>query len=292
MANITRKRTGELLRILFGVLKDNPEGIKAKEAIEQVKSKTTLSEYEEGTYSNGGSRFDKILRFATIDCVKSGWLIKQKGIWTITEDGIEAYDSLTDPDKFYKKAVHLYRKWKSNHKAQTSQDIDDEEDKETSITFEQAEELAWSEISDHLQNMNPYEFQYLVADLLKALGYHSAWVAPPGKDGGVDIVAYNDPLGATMPRLKVQVKRTKDKISVDGLRSFLAVLGDDDVGIFVCTGGFTKDAQKEARTQEKRKITLIDLQLLFDLWTEHYNQLEEAAKRRLPLRPIYFLAPE
>ena len=45
--------------------------------------------------------------------------------------------------------------------------------------------------------MPPYQFQDLVAALLRAMGYHVAWVAPPGKDGGTDIVAYTDPLGAT-----------------------------------------------------------------------------------------------
>jgi restriction system protein len=49
----------------------------------------------------------------------------------------------------------------------------------------------------------------------------------------------------------------------------MALLGDDDVGLFVCTGGFTKDASTAARTQEKRRITLIGLETLFDLWVEH-----------------------
>lgn len=59
----------------------------------------------------------------------------------------------------------------------------------------------------------------------------------------------------------------------------MAVLGDDDVGLFVCTGGFTKDAKPEARTQQKRRVTLIGLERLFDLWVEHYKSLSEAASR-------------
>lgn len=81
-------------------------------------------------------------------------------------------------------------------------------------------------------------------------------------------------------------------MSVEGLRSFLAVLGDDDVGLFVSVGGFTRDAEAEARTQEKRKVTLADAQKLFDLWVEHYDRLSDEARRRLPIKPIYFLAPE
>jgi len=81
-------------------------------------------------------------------------------------------------------------------------------------------------------------------------------------------------------------------VPVEGLRSFMAVLGDDDVGIFVNLAGVTRDAEIEARTQEKRRITLIDQERLVDLWIEHYDNLEESARRRLPLTPIFFLSPE
>lgn len=102
--------------------------------------------------------------------------------------------------------------------------------------------------------MPPYEFQNMVGDLLKAMGYHVAWIAPPGKDGGLDLLAWSDPLGTKTPRIKVQVKRRTDNVSVSELRSFMAVLGEDDVGLFVTAGDFTRDAESEARTQEKRKI--------------------------------------
>jgi restriction system protein len=141
--------------------------------------------------------------------------------------------------------------------------------------------------------MPPYDFQNLVAALLKAMGYHVLWVAPPGPDRGIDMIAHTDPLGTTSPRIKVQVKRQPGtKMSVDAIRSFMAVLGDQDVGIFISAGGFTSDAEREARSQEKRRLTLIDLNRLVDLWTEHFLQLDDADRQRLPLKPIYFLAPQ
>jgi restriction system protein len=127
--------------------------------------------------------------------------------------------------------------------------------------------------------------------MLAKLSYHVSWVSPPGKDGGLDVLAWPDALGTRPPRIKVQVKRQQVAVSVDGLRSFMALLGDGDVGLFVCTGGFTKDAETEARTQEKRRVTLIGLDKLFDLWVEHYDKLTDQARRRLPLRPIQFLSP-
>nr|WP_245879349.1 restriction endonuclease [Xanthomonas pisi] len=124
-------------------------------------------------------------------------------------------------------------------------------------------------------------------------GLHVAWVAPPGKDGGTDIIAYNDPLGTRPPRIKVQVKRNANspRIDVTGLRSFMAVLGDGDVGLFVALSGFTKDADYEAR-QSHRRISLIDARRLVELWTTHYGQLDDVARVRLPLKPVWFLAGE
>ncbi len=215
-----------------------------------------------------------------------------------------AFEKFTGPEAFYREAVRLYHVWKDSQPDGGDGDEGESEtptddagagagngERAVSESFEEAEEAAWAGIERFLQNMPPYELQELVADLLRATGYHVAWVAPPGKDGGVDVLAFTDPLGTRPPRVKVQVKRRADKVDVDGLRSFMAVLGDEDVGLFVNTGGFTRDAQEEARTQEKRRIALVDLEKLFELWVEHYEKLGDAARRRMPLKPVYFMAP-
>ena len=242
MAEITIQRTGELLRILFSILMTNPEGVKAKEALEEVKRRVELTEYEKGEYASGSQRVDKIIRFATIDTVKAGWLIKGKGIWTLTEEGIKAYHDIKNPEHFYRKAQKLYREWrKATNKPIKAIDEGIEEESPT-ITYEVAEEQAWNEIETYLKSMPPYDFQNLVAYLLEAMDYHVSWIAPPGKDGGIDIIAWNDPLGTKPPRIKVQVKREQSSTNVSALRSFMALLGDDDVRLFVSTGGFTRDA--------------------------------------------------
>ncbi|MEO5617209.1 MAG: restriction endonuclease [Candidatus Eisenbacteria bacterium] len=124
------------------------------------------------------------------------------------------------------------------------------------------------------------------------MGYFVEWVSPPGPDRGIDIVAHADPLGVRGPRIKAQVKRRADKIAADGVRGFMALLGDSDVGLFVSTGGFTRDAEDEARRQEKRRIMLVDLKRLIKLWAEHYDRIEQKERRLLPLRPVYCLAPD
>ena len=293
MADITRRRTGEFLRIVFDLLWNKPEGLPAKEILDAIPNSIKLSEYEKGFFPStpNSPRFEKIVRFATIDLVKAGWLVKGKGRWYLTEEGHQAYKKYTDPEDFYKEAVRLYHEWKLTRPQKEGLVTDEKEVQKISLTVEEAEEKAWEQIEKFLQNIPPYDFQELVADLLRAMGYHVSWVAPPGKDQGIDIIAYTDPLGASVPRIKVQVKHRDNPTSVEGLRAFMSVLGTDDLGLFVSSGGFTSDAKEEARTQERRKVTLLDLENLFDLWVEHYDKLTQEARQRFPLKPIHFLAP-
>lgn len=299
MPEITIQRTGTHIRKLFDILLAHPDGIQAAEALNKLASKVDMTPYEAGLYESTGSRrFEKIVRFATVDCVKAGWLLKAKGVWSITEAGKKAMVAYSDSEAFYREAIRLYRAWRQN--SESAQSVENLEDlssadaatAEASVTFEQAEEQAWNEIEAHLRSMPPFELQDLVSDLLKALGYYIAWVSPPGKDGGVDIIAHTDPLGTQAPRIKVQVKRTVQKVDLQTLNSFLAIIDQDDVGLYVSTGGFTRDAEDAARKQTSRKITLIDLERLVDLWIGALGKLDEKARRRLPLSPIYFLTPD
>jgi restriction system protein len=295
VAEVTRKRVGELLKPLFQLLIANgDEGIKAQKIIAELISKVELTKYEKGFYPSGGQRVDKIIRFATIDCVKAGWMIKAKGKWYITEEGKKADATFSDPEAFYKEAVKKYAAWRKGSLSGKSDEIKDEiesDESDSVITLEKAEENAWAEINEYIKKINPYEFQDIIGDLLSAMGYFVSWISPPGKDNGVDIIAWNDALGTKPPRIKVQVKRYTDKkVDVYELRSFLSLLGDDDVGIIVTSSSFTKEVEVEARTQERRKITLIDCEKLFDLWVDNYHKLSDIARRKMPIKPVWFLS--
>lgn len=292
MPEVTILRQGQLMQKLFQILVKNPDGLRAQDALNELRSSLPLTPYEQGAYESGGVRFDKIVRFATIDYVKAGWMVKDHALWYITDLGREALAKYKNPEDFHRAAFKLYKAWKAN-RPEISTDIEAEpSDKAATITYEQAEEQARGEIEEYFRVMNPYDLQKLVAALLRAMGYHVSWIAPAGKDGGVDILAWNDPLGTRPPRIKVQVKREQTATSVTDLRSFMSLLGDDDVGIFVNIGGFTRDAQDTARMQESRQVTLIDLDRLLELWIEYSEKLDQEAHDRLPLKPIYFLAPD
>ena len=292
MAEITTHRKGELQRKVLQILSTHPDGLQAKDAISEAADSLKLTPFESADYPDrpGVRRFDKIVRFATIPLVKAGWLLKDSGIWTVTPEGKKALTDYPDPAVFKRAVSKKYRQWAADRPEEIDTTENAPEDTRIAVaTLEEAEETAWNEIAAHLAEMPPYDFQELVAGLLRGMGYHVSHIAPPGRDQGTDITAHVDPLGIQGVRIKVQVKRRADKTDVDGVRSFLAVLGNDDAGIYVCTGGFTSEAMREARAQERRKIMLVDARRLFDLWVEHYSKIPDEQRRLMPLKPIYYL---
>lgn len=301
MAEITARRQGEIVQTLFRILEAEPDGLQAKEAIARVEADMELTDFEKATFPKNPDlvRFPKILRFSTINSVKAGWLRKKSGTWTLTDEGKVALHEFPDPEALFKESRRLYKQWKASQpdeKATVSEEGLAEDESDTgdtgliaATTLEEAEEAARQAILDYLASINPYGFQDLVGKLLEAMGYHVVWIAPKGKDGGLDLVAQSDPLGVHGPRIKGQVKRRPDnKTTEDELRSFLSLIEPGDVGVYISLGGFTSDTQAAAR-RSSRRITLIDGEGLLDLWVEHYDQLDEEGRGLLPIKPVHFL---
>lgn len=295
MAEVTARRGGEMQRGLFAILAQEPDGLPAKEAIARLAVSVPPSPFEAADYPKhpGVRRYEKLVRFRTISLVKAGWLVKEDGVWSMTEAGLAAYVRYPDPEQFYREQRRLYREWHDTQvEAGTIVEVEGEATEvipPTGTSVEEAQEQALEEIRDYLLGMPPYDFQRLVSFLLRGMGYHVPWVAPVGADDGIDIIAYSDPLGTTGARIKVQVKRLGSKVDVGDLRSFMAVVGDSEVGIFVAASGFTKDAAREARRESKRKVTLLDIGDLYRLWVEHQKDIPEEGRSLLPLTPVHYL---
>mgnify|MGYP007098746064 CR=1 FL=1 len=101
MGETSRRRTGEFVRALTGLLMKNPDGLPARDAIRALEELVPPTDWERETFPSGGVRFEKIVRFATVDLVKANWLLKHKGVWTVTEVGRKAYEDFKDPEAFY-----------------------------------------------------------------------------------------------------------------------------------------------------------------------------------------------
>ena len=143
-------------------------------------------------------------------------------------------------------------------------------------------------IKDKIQSLDPEEMEELTAALLRAMGYR-ARVSAKGPDRGVDVIASPDGLGLTQPRIKAEVKHRSGSMGSNPIRSFIGVLREGDRGLFISTGGFTREARYEAE-RANIPVTLIDIDLLADLVVTNYERFDIEGQRLLPLVKVYWPA--
>lgn len=280
----------------FKILKEAGGEMRGKDVVDKIRETLTFDAYESDRLAKTGNvRWESILHFFTIDCIKAGFLRKNKGTWILTEEGEKAIK--LGQEKLLVTATKLYREWDGNRKKgvieqETLEEnfIEENTNQVQEAILNQYEEEAFNGIRNFIISKNPYEFQDLVAELLRAMGYFISEVAQRGPDGGIDIIAFTDPLGTKQPRIIVQVKhRPNDNISSDEVQKLAGTLKrNTDVGIFVTSGSFSKPAVKEAR-ESREHIELIDFNRLTSLWQEYYPKMKDEQKNLLPLHPIYFL---
>jgi restriction system protein len=141
-------------------------------------------------------------------------------------------------------------------------------------------------IKDRLSKLSWDQMQVLVAGLLRAMGYKTQ-ISPAGPDRGRDIIASPDGFGFESPRIVVEVKHRKGQMGSNEIRSFLGGRHKDDKGLYVSTGGFTKEAQYEA-DRSSIPTTLMDMDMLAMAITEYYDEFDAESKALLPLMRIYW----
>jgi restriction system protein len=71
------------------------------------------------------------------------------------------------------------------------------------------------------------------------------------------------------------------------LEAFLGGLRSNDKGVYVSTGGFTKDAKYEAE-RSNIPLTLIDLNMVVLLIVQHYDKFDIDTRALIPLKKIYW----
>jgi restriction system protein len=141
-------------------------------------------------------------------------------------------------------------------------------------------------IKDRLSKLTWDQMQLLVAGLLRAMGYKTR-ISPPGPDRGRDIIASPDGFGFEPPRIVVEVKHRKGQMGSNDIRSFLGGRHKDDKGLYVSTGGFTREAQYEAE-RSSIPTTLMDMDELAAAITKYYDEFDAESKALLPLMRIYW----
>lgn len=101
---------------------------------------------------------------------------------------------------------------------------------------------------EKILNADPMFFENLVVKLLVAMGYKgthgSSIVTRPSKDGGIDGIINQDPLGTSTVYIQAKRYQTDNKIQRQDIGRFYGVLKriHADRGVFITTSGFSKTA--------------------------------------------------
>lgn len=281
-------------KTLYAVMKEmsrRGSSMPAKELYPFVNENVQLTEWEkEPAGKMKYIRWTNSFQFYSIDYQKAGFIVKKNGNWYLTPEGEAILKK--SPEEVMTIANNAYHEWRRlNPKDESVEDepTDETAEKDNSMNIDMLESDAREGIRQYIISKSPYEFQDMVAALLRAMDYHTPFVAPKGKDGGIDIIAYLDPLGAKTPRIKVQVKhKPETAIGASEVRALSGVLKTGDIALFVTSGTYSADARNAASGSDKF-IRLIDGNDFIEMWQEYYDKMSDDDKNMLPLKRISFL---
>ncbi len=141
-------------------------------------------------------------------------------------------------------------------------------------------------IKDKVLELDWEDMEKLVAGILRAMNYKT-FITERGADRGKDIEASPDGLMLSEPRIIVEVKHRQGQMGSKEVRNFITVLRDRHNGVFVSTGGFSKDAKLEAE-RANVQLTLVDSDRLIELIIEYYDNFDVDTKLLIPLSKIYW----
>ena len=141
-------------------------------------------------------------------------------------------------------------------------------------------------IKDKMLDLDWEEMQELVAGVLRAMDYKTI-VSSKGPDRGRDILASPDGLGLSEPRIVVEVKHRKGQMGSPEIRSFTGGLRPGDKGLYVSTGGYSKEAKYEGE-RSNNPVTLVDADMLVSLIIQYYDKFDTDARSLIPLTKIYW----
>ena len=126
----TRQLAAKVIFEAFKILKDAGGEMRGKEVMENIQKNINFNEWESEVYKKSGYiRWQSILHFFTIDCIKAGFLRKNQGVWTLTKEGEETMK--LGPVDLLDKATELYWKW-----ADSAEKLKDENQDELELKSE------------------------------------------------------------------------------------------------------------------------------------------------------------
>jgi restriction endonuclease Mrr len=135
------------------------------------------------------------------------------------------------------------------------------------LAIQNQNELVKNKLIERIYEMDPFQFEYLIAELLRKIGYENVDVTRGTGDRGIDVTANLTVGGLTNVKTVIQVKRYKKGNNISGkfitqLRGSAEV---DQRGLIISTSDFTKDALDESKALNKMPVALVNGEKLIKL---------------------------
>lgn len=145
------------------------------------------------------------------------------------------------------------------------------------LAIQNQNELVKKKLIERIQEMDPFQFEFLAAELLRKIGYEKVEVTKRSGDKGIDVVGNLTVGGLTNVKTVIQVKRYKTGNNISGkyitqLRGSAEV---DQRGLIITTSDFTKDAINESEAVNKMPVSLVNGNKLIDLMFKYKVGVKE-----------------
>lgn len=225
-------------------------------SIDEINSKTIEilnlpEEIVELPHGENGSRSEVEYRLAW-----ARTYLKKYGLLENSSRGIWSLKDVKD-DKIIINPKTVVTKVRAND---TKKKIDSAEDMNEGDFVSDDELQDWKdELKQTLLTMEPSQFERLAQRLLRESGFTQVEVTGKTGDGGIDGKGLIKLGGLISFHAMFQCKRYEGSVGSSHIRDFRGALqGRADKGLFITTGKFTRDAQKEAQRDGAPPIDLID----------------------------------
>lgn len=305
------KLIADMHRAALTALSESPNGqLRKAELLRQVESRVVLDEWARAAYEGTGAiRWQSIFAFASVGLVKGGYVIKSKGVWTITDEGRAVVAQAFDGPAFLAEVNRRYEVWKSSQLAGEvnsspaplgngdREDIPEAPEERIARTIRTAHEDLAAELIETIKQCDPAFFEKLVVKLLLKMGYggsrqEAGRAVGQSGDGGIDGIINEDRLG--LDAIYLQAKRWEGAVGEGPIRDFKGALDAKGAqkGVFITTSSFTPAAIAAARNSRSYKIVLIDGGRLAELMIEHDLGVSVAASYQLKRLDSDFFSEE
>ncbi|SHH47767.1 restriction endonuclease [Desulfofustis glycolicus] len=210
---------------------------------------------------SGGTRVRNQVQFARA-YLKEANVIgdSQRGVWTLTDIGLNIDPSKYDFRSLYKKAVKSFSDKNKQKKC----------DKKNITTLGDDEKLTCRNVLlQKLKSLSPDGFERLCQRLLRESGFDQVKVTGRSGDGGIDGIGILQVNPFVSFNVLFQCKKYSGSVTASQVRDFRgAMSGRADKGILITTGSFTVSSKSEARRDGVPPIELVDGEDLVKLFED------------------------